>query len=245
MLEMAKKKNQKMTNINSYQQKPTVRNAQIKETQLSKNGVIIVVSIMAAFMVMIIVVTVIFASSSPRKVSNAIIENSIESISESSVDASVEEIEYDSLQKAFLELNFNTSESDVENLITKYNFEYSKEENKASIKYRLAYTHLVAINSRGVSGDHIEISFDTTNGMMFIAEYFNSSKFKTASLYSYGTFLNFPSKNPNNDYSGYYYYKPGDSNKNGIVIEYPNGYSQQTYYHRCDNAEEALNAVMM
>ena len=39
-------------------------------------------------------------------------------------------------------------------------------------------------------------------------------------------------------YSGYYYYKPGDT-KGGITMKYSNGNTKETGYHSVDSAEDA------
>ncbi len=50
-------------------------------------------------------------------------------------------------------------------------------------------------------------------------------------------------KKANNNYTGYYYYAPGD-NRGGIVIEYSNGNKAETGYHKCSDGKEAIeNAI--
>lgn len=46
-----------------------------------------------------------------------------------------------------------------------------------------------------------------------------------------------------NVYSGYYYYKPGDT-KGGITMKYSNGNTKETGYHSVDSAEDALGDIL-
>ena len=48
---------------------------------------------------------------------------------------------------------------------------------------------------------------------------------------------------PGNVYSGYYYYKPGDT-KGGITMKYSNGNTKETGYHSVDSAEDALGDIL-
>ena len=63
-----------------------------------------------------------------------------------------------------------------------------------------------------------------------------------AILYNFGTFWEFNEKRPNNQYSGFYYHKPGNKD-GGIEIQYTNGNHAKTGYHPCSTAEEALSHV--
>ena len=155
-------------------------------------------------------------------------------------------IEYDALQCMFMAFTLNTTEEDVMNLINEYGLEYSTKEYNGtpkSIKYKIAYDKGVTPQSHADSGDYIEISFDITDGTLLHAEYHNSNAFKTAILYGYGTYWDFRSDEPNNQYSGYYYHEPGTS-KGGITIEYSNGRSTETGYHQATSAEDALVNIL-
>ena len=65
-----------------------------------------------------------------------------------------------------------------------------------------------------------------------------------ALLYNYGIYWEFYEKQPNNIYSGYYYYEAGDDKNDGIVIRYSNGYEKKTSYHKVSSADNALLAVI-
>ena len=60
---------------------------------------------------------------------------------------------------------------------------------------------------------------------------------------NYGTHWDFSEDEPGNVYSGYYYYKPGDT-KGGITMKYSNGNTKETGYHSVDSAEDALGDIL-
>lgn len=152
--------------------------------------------------------------------------------------------DYDTLQMIFLKLNFNTTESDIEKYIKAYQVEYTKEEYNGYNSFKLAYNSNVALQSYADEGDHLDITFSQKDGSFMYADYFKLDTFKVALLYNHGTYWEFRFE-PNNKYSGYYYYLPGETpNKNCIVIEYENGRRRQTHYHACDDAETALQKCL-
>lgn len=55
--------------------------------------------------------------------------------------------------------------------------------------------------------------------------------------------MDFSEDEPGNVYSGYYYYKPGDT-KGGITMKYSNGNTKETGYHSVDSAEDALGDIL-
>ena len=57
------------------------------------------------------------------------------------------------------------------------------------------------------------------------------------------THWDFSEDEPGNVYSGYYYYKPGDT-KGGITMKYSNGNTKETGYHSVDSAEDALGDIL-
>lgn len=89
----------------------------------------------------------------------------------------------------------------------------------------------------------LEVSFDKNDGMILYAEYFNDEAFMDAIYYNYGTYWDFREDEPGNTYSGYYYYKPGDT-KGGITMKYSNGNTKETGYHSVDSAEDALGDIL-
>lgn len=155
-------------------------------------------------------------------------------------------VEYDALQKVFIELTLVTTEEDVMNLINEYGLEYSSQKYNGtpkSIQYKIAFDKGVTPQKYADEGDYIEVSFNVADGTLLHAEYFNLKAFKTAVLYGYGTYWDFCSDEPNSQYSGHYYHKPGDT-KGGITIKYSNGRSSETGYHQATSAEDALLNVL-
>ena len=67
------------------------------------------------------------------------------------------------------------------------------------------------------SGDSLEVSFNKEDGTILYAEYFNEASFRNALYYNYGTYWDFREDELDNTYTGYYYYKPGDT-KGGITM---------------------------
>lgn len=154
--------------------------------------------------------------------------------------------EYDSLQKVFLAITKDTTEEALVTLIDEYGLEYTVKGYNGTPKtnsYKLAYEQDIALQRYADSGDYIKISFNKEDGSLMYAEYFNDISFKNAILYCYGTYWDFREIEPNNNYSGYYYYKPGET-KGGITMEYSNGNSTETGYHKVNSVEEALANVM-
>ena len=164
---------------------------------------------------------------------------------ETTVEA-VPTVEYDALQKVFIGFTLDTTQEDVMNLINEYGLEYSSQKYNGtpkSIQYKIAFDKGVTPQKYADEGDHIEVSFNVADGTLLHAEYFNLKAFKTAVLYGYGTYWDFRSDEPNNQYSGHYYHKPGDA-KGGITIKYSNGRSSETGYHQATSAEDALLNVL-
>ena len=164
---------------------------------------------------------------------------------ETTVEA-VPTVEYDALQKVFIGFTLDTTQEDVMNLINEYGLEYSSQKYNGtpkSIQYKIAFDKGVTPQKYADEGDHIEVSFNVADGTLLHAEYFNLKAFKTAVLYGYGTYWDFRSDEPNNQYSGHYYHKPGDT-KGGITIKYSNGRSSETGYHQATSAEDALLNVL-
>lgn len=155
-------------------------------------------------------------------------------------------INYDKLQNVFLAFNFEITEDDLIKLIEDSHLEYTIQKYNGSPKkfcYKIAYEHDVALQKRGKSGDYIDISFSLSDRSFMYAEYFNHKSFKTALLYNYGTYWDLRETEENNQYSGFYYYKPGDG-EGGITIEHSNGNSNKTGYHYVNTGEEALWGVL-
>lgn len=155
-------------------------------------------------------------------------------------------IVYDKLQNLFLLLSFNTDEDDLIKWIKDNGLECIAQKYNGTPKhmtYKIAYKHDVALHKHAESGDYISVRFSLEDGSFMFAEYFNANVFKTALLYNYGTYWDFREEKGNNRYSGYYHYKPGDS-EDGIIMEYDNGRSKETGYHRANNAEEALLCIL-
>ena len=155
-------------------------------------------------------------------------------------------INYDKLQNLFLAFDFEITEDDLIKLIEDNHLEYTVQKYNGSPKtlhYKIAYEHDVALQKYAKSGDHIDISFSISDGSFMHAEYFNNKAFKTALLYNYGTYWDFRESEGNNQYSGFYYHKPGDE-EGGITIEYGNGNSNETGYHYVNTGEDALSGVL-
>nr|DAE64169.1 MAG TPA: outer membrane protein assembly factor [Caudoviricetes sp.] len=174
-----------------------------------------------------------------------------ESVSESNAEVSLlqpadNKLEYDKLQQVFLAINFETKEDDILKLIKDNNLEYTVEEYNGSPKcntYKLAYEEDVSLQKYADSGDYIKVSFNKDNGSLMFVEYFNNELFKTALLYNYGVYWNFSEREPNNEYSGYYYYKPGDT-QGSITMKDYNGNSSETGYYNVNSAQDALRNIL-
>ena len=165
----------------------------------------------------------------------------VESLTETKKDE--KEIKYDKLQKIFIAIKLDTSEDDIKDLINKYGVKYSADDYNGTPKkvcYKIAFEEGVAVQKYADSGDYIEVSFSKEDGSLLVAEYFNNDAFKEAILYNYGVYWDFNENKPNNDYTGYYYKKPGDT-EGGITIKYRNGNSKDTGYYSALSAKSALN----
>ena len=137
--------------------------------------------------------------------------------------------EYDNLQKMFLAIDKDTTEDD--NGTPKERC------------YNIAFEEGAALQRYADSGDTLEVSFDQNDGTVLYVEYFNDEAFMDALYYNYGTHWDFSEDEPGNVYSGYYYYKPGDT-KGGITMKYSNGNTKETGYHSVDSAEDALGDIL-
>ena len=158
----------------------------------------------------------------------------------------VKKMEYDNLQKVFLVITKDTIEEDVLELVEEYGLAYTIQDYNGtpkSINYKLAYEHDVALQKYADSGDSLEISFNKDDGSLMYAEYDNQESLKNALYYCYGTYWDFREKEADNDYTGYYYYTPGES-KGGITMKYNNGNSTETGYHDAKSGEDALANIL-
>lgn len=155
-------------------------------------------------------------------------------------------IEYDDLQSLFLVSTPSMTMEDIESAIQRNNLEYTRQPYNGSPKkicYKIAYEKDVAYQNHAKSGDYLTICFNSEDGTLLYAEYFNNSTFCEALLYNYGIYWDFMEKEPNNVYSGYYYHNPV-SDRDGIIIEYDNGKSTQSSYHPCYDSFDALKCVL-
>ena len=154
--------------------------------------------------------------------------------------------EYDDIQKMFLSIDKDTTEDDLLKLIEEYDVAYTAEDYNGTPKercYNIAFEEGAALQRYADSGDTLEVSFDQNDGTVLYAEYFNDEAFMDALYYNYGTHWDFSEDEPGNVYSGYYYYKPGDT-KGGITMKYSNGNTKETGYHSVDSAEDALGDIL-
>lgn len=110
---------------------------------------------------------------------------------------------------------------------------------RKSRNYNIAFDSDVVLQKYAESGDSLEVSFNKEDGTILYAEYFNEASFRNALYYNYGTYWDFREDELDNTYTGYYYYKPGDT-KGGITMKYDNGNSKETGYHSVSRGEEAL-----
>ena len=154
--------------------------------------------------------------------------------------------EYDNLQTMFLSIDKDTTEDDLLKPIEEYDVAYTAEDYNGTPKercYNIAFEEGAALQRYADSGDTLEVSFDQNDGTVLYAEYFNDEAFMDALYYNYGTHWDFSEDEPGNVYSGYYYYKPGDT-KGGITMKYSNGNTKETGYHSVDSAEDALGDIL-
>ena len=154
--------------------------------------------------------------------------------------------EYDDLQKMFLEIDKDITEDELLKLIEEHGVAYTAEDYNGTPKercYNIAFEEGAALQRYADSGDTLEVSFDQNDGTVLYAEYFNNEAFMETVYYNYGTYWDFGEDEPGNVYSGYYYYKPGDT-KGGITMKYSNGNTKETGYHSVDSAEDALGDIL-
>lgn len=176
---------------------------------------------------------------------SAIQEAQTQGLEETQAETSEPEIEYDDLKKMFLEITTKTTEDEINDLIKEYGLEFTVEDYNGTpkeSKYRIAYDDKVALQKYGDSGESLEVTFSKEDGSLLIAEYFNEASFMEAILYNYGVYWDFREDTPNNEYTGYYYHKPGET-EGGITMKYNNGNSYETGYHSVSNAKEALESI--
>lgn len=147
---------------------------------------------------------------------------------------------YNEIQSIFMGLNFDTTASDIESIISSTSLEHTKNKYNGYTSYQFAYTAGVAAQKYGDSGEYVEVTFDNNNGALMYAEYEDYDDFVISILYNYGTYWDFRFDSPGNAYSGYYYYKPGDSSKKGVTLKYDNGREKETSYISSLDAGEAL-----
>ena len=141
--------------------------------------------------------------------------------------------EYDDIQKMFLAIDKDTTEDDLLKLIEEYEVAYTAEDYNGTPKkrcYNIAFEEGAALQRYANPGDTLEVSFDKNDGTILYAEYFNNEAFMETVYYNYGTYWDFGEDEPGNTYSGYYYYKPGDT-KGGITMKYSNGNTKETGYN--------------
>ena len=154
--------------------------------------------------------------------------------------------EYDGLQKMFLEIDKDITEDELLKLIEEHGVAYTAEDYNGTPKercYNIAFEEGAALQRYANPGDTLEVSFDKNDGTILYAEYFNNEAFMETVYYNYGTYWDFGEDEPGNVYSGYYYYKPGDT-KGGITMKYSNGNTKETGYHSVDSAEDALIHIL-
>ena len=154
--------------------------------------------------------------------------------------------EYDDLQKMFLEIDKDITEYELLKLIEEHGVAYTAEDYNGTPKercYNIAFEEGAALQRYANPGDTLEVSFDKNDGTILYAEYFNNEAFMETVYYNYGTYWDFGEDEPGNVYSGYYYYKPGDT-KGGITMKYSNGNTKETGYHSVDSAEDALGDIL-
>lgn len=147
---------------------------------------------------------------------------------------------YNEIQSIFIGLNFDTTSDDIESIISNTSLEHSKNEYNGYTSYQFSYTSGAALQKYGDGGEYVKITFDNNNGAFMYAEYEDYENFVISLLYNYGNYYDLTFRDPQNSYSGYYYYKPGDSSKKGVTLKYNNGYEKQTHYISSLDAEESL-----
>ena len=165
--------------------------------------------------------------------------------SDSTDEAKAEETqEYDALQKIFLEINKETTEDKLLKLIEEHSVEYTAEEYNGTPKsrnYNIAFDSDVVLQKYAESGDSLEACTFLIRKMaqFYMQSILMKHRSEYALYYNYGTYWDFREDELDNTYTGYYYYKPGDT-KGGITMKYDNGNSKETGYHSVSRGEEAL-----
>lgn len=149
------------------------------------------------------------------------------------------EREYDSLQKIFIDIDADTTEDDLLELIEDNDLEYTVESYMESRGYKIAFEHDAAKQKYATPGDHLEVSFNKDDGSLMYADYTKKMSLTISLYYVYGSYWDFREKEPDNEYTGYYFYTAG-KNEDGITIQYDNGCSTETGFHPVDSAEDAL-----
>lgn len=164
------------------------------------------------------------------------------------VDETPRIYEFDTLQNIFININENTTASDLDAFIEQYALAYTVEDYNGSgivrekTTYKIAYTEGVSHHRYADSGDHIEISFNKSDGSILNAEYVNVKSWKQALFYNYGIWFSFQFDSPS-EYTGYYVVAPFEK-EDGIVIKYDNGNETTTDYFKCNSAEDSIKAVI-
>ena len=159
----------------------------------------------------------------------------------------LEQVEYDKLQKLFLDVNISTVENELLSIIEENGLEYSVQEYNGTpkkITYKIAFAKGVVAQKHADTGDYVEVSFDEGNGTLLFMRYYSSEHMKEVLLYNYGTYWDFNEKEPDNQYTGYYYHILG-INEGGITIHYDNGNNSETGYFDVDTGEAALKNILV
>lgn len=157
------------------------------------------------------------------------------------------DFEYDKLQDIFQQVSFDTSEKELIGIIEESKLPYTEQDYNGSPKYKnykIAFSEDVAVQKYAADGDDVEVCFNKDDGSFMYSTYSNHSTFRTALNYNYGTFFDLREDAPHNEYSGCYFYTPGD-NSGGIVIEYSNGNKKETGYHQCETIREAIISTVL
>ena len=174
----------------------------------------------------------------------------IESVNDDSliIDEIPRTYEFDTLQNIFININENTTASDLETFIEQYSLAYTVEDYNGSnivrkiTTYEIAYTEGAARQRYADSGDYIKVSFNKSDGSILHAVYSDVKSWKSALFYNYGIWFSFQLDSPS-EYTGYYVVAPFEK-EDGIVIKYDNGHETTTNYFKCDSAEDSIKAVI-
>lgn len=159
------------------------------------------------------------------------------------------EIEYDALQTMYLGLTNSTTIEDLDTAIAQNGLCFTKQEYNGasnegkSLVYKIAYSDNVAVQKYADDGDCLEVSFSIKDNYAFKYAVYEKD-FKEVLLYNYGTWYDFREKEPNNQYSGYYYIDLSSYDKKGIVIKYSNGNSVKTNYYKYESAKAVVDKLL-